>query len=290
MTTLQIKGTQEFLGMNIPVIEGGFGPDQKVILAKTIAEIHGVELRYVNQVINRNLDEFEIGIDILDIKQDEKAAITICDSELYTSNSLNASKNVYLLSEQGYMALVQLMRTEKAKEIRKKLRCEYFSMRQVISSNENMKAQLLLAMYNGGAGAITAAQELSKMEVQEAVAPLVETIQEQAPKVEAFEDFMEHEEDSVDFKVLSTVLGVKKNAMLAFLRDQKILMTDSYYKDGKKKYGDRHNLPYAQYEKFFDVKYYSDECEFKKVKVKPSGQEYIRKQLTKHGFIEKRAA
>lgn len=147
--------------MIIPVIEGGFGPDQKVILAKTITEIHGVELRYVNQVINRNLDEFEIGIDILDIKQDEKAAITICDSELYTSNSLNASKNVYLLSEQGYMALVQLMRTEKAKEIRKKLRREYFSMRQVISSNENMKGQLLLAMYNGGARAITSTHIIS---------------------------------------------------------------------------------------------------------------------------------
>lgn len=54
------------------------------------------------------------------------------------------------------MALVMLMRTEKAKDIRKKLRREYFAMREVINSDEQLKAQLLLAMYNGGLRAATA--------------------------------------------------------------------------------------------------------------------------------------
>ena len=44
MKELMIKGTQTFLGKEIPVIDGGFGEDQKVILASTVAEIHGAEL------------------------------------------------------------------------------------------------------------------------------------------------------------------------------------------------------------------------------------------------------
>lgn len=128
MNNLVIRGTQEFLGMNIPVIEGGFGEGQKVVLAKTIAEVHGEELRVINQIINRNLDEFEFGVDIIDLKQ-----ITNCDlflqDGLFTKAQWGNAKNIYLLSEQGYMLLVGFMQTDKAKEIRKQLRRDYFSMR-----------------------------------------------------------------------------------------------------------------------------------------------------------------
>lgn len=48
------------------------------------------------------------------------------------------------------MALVMLMRTEKAKEIRKQLRKEYFTMREIINSDEQLKPKLLLEIYNGG--------------------------------------------------------------------------------------------------------------------------------------------
>ena len=135
MKELMVKGTQTFLGKEIPVIEGGFGEDQKVMLVKTVAEIHGAAPKKVNELINNNLDEFEFGIDILDLKGDKNFAALAKDSGLYSQNALNASANIYLLSEQGYMALVNLMRTEKAKEIRKQLRREYFAMRKVIKEN-----------------------------------------------------------------------------------------------------------------------------------------------------------
>ena len=56
---IEITGVQEFLGKEIPVIEGGFGEGEKVVLAKTIAEIHEVDLKRINELINKNLDEFE---------------------------------------------------------------------------------------------------------------------------------------------------------------------------------------------------------------------------------------
>lgn len=132
MNNLVIRGRQEFLGMDIPVIEGGFGEGKKVMLAKTIAEVHGEEPRRINEIINRNLDEFEFGVDILDLKENPDFDIANCDYGLFSQNAINRAKNIYLLSEQGYMLLVGFMKTDKAKEIRKQLRREYFSMREAL--------------------------------------------------------------------------------------------------------------------------------------------------------------
>jgi phage antirepressor YoqD-like protein len=182
---LQVKGTQSFMGKEIPVIEGGFGEGKKVILAKTIAEIHEMNLGKINQLINNNIDEFEDGIDILDLKLNDTYKVSL--QELNFSNrDITISKNIYLLSEQGYMALVMLMRTEKAKEIRKQLRREYFAMREVINSDEQLKAKLLLDIYNGGQEGIVASKELAKLEKK----PLLEKIEKDKPKVNYFDDFM----------------------------------------------------------------------------------------------------
>lgn len=132
MKELVIRGRQEFLGMDIPVIEGGFGEGKKVMLAKTIAEVHGEEPRRINEIINRNLDEFEFGVDILDLKENTNFDIALCDYGIFNQNAINRAKNIYLLSEQGYMLLVGFMKTDKAKEIRKQLRRDYFSMREAL--------------------------------------------------------------------------------------------------------------------------------------------------------------
>ena len=185
MNNIIIKGTQDFMGKEIPVVEGGFGEGQKVILAKTIAKIHEVELKEINRLVNNNIDEFEERIDILDLKNNGDYQAPL--QELGFSNrDISISKNIYLLSEQGYMALVMLMRTEKAKEIRKQLRREYFAMREVINSDEQLKAKLLLDIYNGGQEGIVASKELAKLEKK----PLLEKIEKDKPKVNYFDDFM----------------------------------------------------------------------------------------------------
>ena len=68
MNEILVKGTQEFMDKEIPVVEGGFSEGQKVVLAKTIANIHNTELSEVNRKINEHIDEFELGIDLLDLK------------------------------------------------------------------------------------------------------------------------------------------------------------------------------------------------------------------------------
>lgn len=149
MNNLILKEKQNFMGIEIPVIEGGFGEGQKVMLAKTIAEIHNVRFNDIQALINDNLDGFEMGIDILDLKNSTDNIGSLLEVG-FTKQIIANSKNIYLLSEQGYMALVGLMRIDKAKEIRRRLRREYFSVRanrkEGISSK--IKEKEIEARYN----------------------------------------------------------------------------------------------------------------------------------------------
>lgn len=166
---LEVKGTQEFLGKEIPVIYGGFGSNQKVVLAKTIAEIHGMETKHVNELINRNIGRFRGEIDIMDL------GVVLNDTKLkefgFTQQALNSYKglrakgqggNIYLLSERGYAKLIKIMDSDLAWEIHDQLMDEYFSMRE-----EKSKPVSQLDAIIAGLQATKELQE--KMEVVEQV-------------------------------------------------------------------------------------------------------------------------
>lgn len=131
---LEIKGTTEFMGMELSNIYGGFGQDKKCILVKDIANIHGEEVKEINRLINNNIEEFEIGIDIIDLNCSDYYSPQFLKELGFTKMQVSKAKNIYLLSEQGYMALVMLMRTDKAKEIRKQLRREYFYLKEEVQA------------------------------------------------------------------------------------------------------------------------------------------------------------
>lgn len=134
MNELTVKGKQEFMGIEIPVIYGGFGEGQKVMLARDIAEIHNTELKNINQNINRNIKRFRENVDIIDLK----LAITPSDCHTrdvllnlgFNQSQINASKNIYLLSERGYAKLIKIMDSDLAWEIHDKLIDEYFQLRE----------------------------------------------------------------------------------------------------------------------------------------------------------------
>ena len=131
---LEIKGTTEFMGLELPNIYGGFGQDKKCILAKDVAEIHKVQSKEINRLINNNIEEFEDGIDIIDLNCSDYYSPQFLKELGFTKMQVSKAKNIYLLSEQGYMALVMLMRTDKAKEIRKQLRKEYFYLKEEVQA------------------------------------------------------------------------------------------------------------------------------------------------------------
>lgn len=131
----KVNGLVNIYGMKFHDIEGGFGEGKKAILVKEIANIHRRELRVINQAINMNRTRFTDGLDIVDLKGTE-FAINLIDSGIYTQNSLNASSNIYMLSERGYSKLLKILEDDFAWEQYDKLVDGYFQMREHFNSGQ----------------------------------------------------------------------------------------------------------------------------------------------------------
>ena len=169
----------------------------------------------------------------------EHFAILAKDNGIYTQNALNSSKNIYLLSEQGYMLLVGFMKTEKAKEIRKQLRREYFAMREIINSNEQLKAMALLKALDGATTEerLQGIGQYTEFKVQEATTPLLEKIEEDKPMVD-FANTISASSNSVDVGIFAKLvkdenIPLGRNKLFDWLRTNKYLM--------------KNNVPYQTY-------------------------------------------
>lgn len=136
---LEVKGTQEFLGKEIPVIYGGFGGEQKVVLAKTVAEIHEMNVGNINQRINENRSRFKDDIDLIDLKNSYTSDVLL--NLGFNQSQINASKNIYLLSERGYAKLIKIMDSDLAWDIHDQLMDEYFSMREEKEKQQRMSME-----------------------------------------------------------------------------------------------------------------------------------------------------
>ena len=232
---LRVNGTQNFMGIDIPVIEGGFGENCRVVTDKTIAEIHGIKTFKVRERINDNLKRFKEGIDYLDIKRilDADTLINLG----YAKQSITQAEIIFLLSERGYAKLIKIMDSDKAWEVHDQLIDEYFTMREVIKSSEQLKAQLLLSIYDGGQDAILASKQLTELEVKEATIPLLQKIEDDKP----YTDFAKHvteSSDTVDVGEFSKIvknenINIGRNRLFEWLRNNKYLMSN--------------NIPYQKY-------------------------------------------
>ena len=112
---IKLNGKQTVMGVEIPVIEGGFGENCKCVTDKMVAEIHGIKTIHVRENISKNLSRFRKGIDYIDMKK----VIDTADNNLllsigYTKMQISKSDAIYLLSERGYAKLIKIMDSDKA--------------------------------------------------------------------------------------------------------------------------------------------------------------------------------
>ncbi len=122
-TPVVLKGTQEFMNKQIPVIVGGFGEDNKVVTDKMVAEIHNMNVTDVRRRITDNIKRFKESIDFIDLKQRMREMHTL-DLLLklgYSKQAITQAEHIYLLSERGYAKLIKIMDTDLAWEIHDKL-------------------------------------------------------------------------------------------------------------------------------------------------------------------------
>ena len=140
MFEIVVSEKQSFMGLEIPVITGGFGEKEKCLDDKKIAEIHGMKLIHVRENINNHRKEFEDKVDIIDLK-----VIGNTDNNLellktlgYNKMQVSKSKNIYLLSQRGYMKLIKILDSERSWYIYNQLINEYFQMREIIQTGSTI--------------------------------------------------------------------------------------------------------------------------------------------------------
>lgn len=106
-----------------------------------------------------------------------------------------------------------IQRTEKGKQARL-----YFIECEKKLKEVDVKANLLLSIYNGGQEGIAAAKKLTELEVEEATKPLL-------PKAE-FYDAVTDSKDAIPMSSVAKVLNIKgigRNKLFEILRDKNIL-------------------------------------------------------------------
>lgn len=142
MNEIKVIGKQKFMGLDIPVVFGGFGEGQRCISDKTIAEIRGMREPDVRRRVTDNITRFKEGIDFIDFKKRVGGAYMpeyeSCASDArqfleklgYTQMQISKAEHIYILSERGYAKLIKIMDTDLAWEVHDKLIDEYFELRE----------------------------------------------------------------------------------------------------------------------------------------------------------------
>lgn len=202
MSNIEIRGKQEFMGKEIKIIEGGFGKGKRCLTDKTISEIHNIKTTHVRESINKNIKRFKDGTDYIDLKGIGEVDTLVNMS--YSKQSITQAKNIYLLSERGYAKLIKIMDSDLAWDIHDKLIDEYFTMREIINSDEQLKGLALLKVAEGTTvedrilGATKYAELVTK--------PLKEKIELDKPKV-TFAERVMNTKDNVTVTVLSKMIS-----------------------------------------------------------------------------------
>jgi len=117
MNNLKVIGKEKIGSIEFIGIEGGFGKDKKAMLVKDIAKIHGTTVGRINELINRNIKRFKKDIDLIDLKTGNFAIVL--NESGFSQNQINATKNIYLLSERGYSKLLKMHSAENSAQYKK---------------------------------------------------------------------------------------------------------------------------------------------------------------------------
>lgn len=268
---------------HIPVIEGGFAEGERVLFDITLARYAGkdvVDLRTWN--ICPNLPLWEKGIDYIDLKEyaNINDYIPLLLDLGYVTQAISKSEHIFIFSERGVAKVMSTLKNSNpAKwQFLNNFVNEYFNMREQLQNQVpqlTKKQQLQLQLFSDDEMEVVAAhKELLKLEVQEATAPLLDTIEEQAPKVDKFDRYMESDgtyNATNTAKLLNISSAQKFNNLL---KDEKI-----QYRSGK------NWVLYSKYQWLIDegyCKYIEGEnsnYSYIQLRWYPKGVDWLRTQL-----------
>lgn len=243
MNKIKVVGKQNFMGKEIKQLEGGFGENQRIISAKEVANIHDMRLKEVNKSINRLIEKNRIkeNIDYINILSwVNNLPMNLEQTFGVKQEYLSRTKSIFVLSERGYSKLIKSMDDDTSWDIMDKLIDEYFTMRKIINSDEELKAKYLLkAVESNGEESAIAIKMYSDLRIKEENKKLTDKLTNEV--INPLKRDLEHTED--------VVLSLTSNISLMEKR-QRITQIVRY---GSKKYAERYTLLYEEFSKKFHV-------------------------------------
>ena len=136
-------------GRKFTRLVGGFGEGKPIIATKQVAELLGTNIKEVNKIIKRNIKDFTEGIDIIDLKNSEVSSNPV-DFSLLKMNkqSVSNSKNIYILSQSGFLLYLRYAKGEKATSVYKSFIEDYFKAKVELAVAENTIQESINTLLN----------------------------------------------------------------------------------------------------------------------------------------------
>lgn len=271
---------------------GGFGADKPIITTKQVAELMNYDVKVVNQTINRNIDEFvKEGNYIKDLKEvtESDHNLEMLKSLGYTNMAISKAKNIYALSQAGFLLYLKFAEGDKAIELYKNFIEDYFKTKaenKVMEKTLIEEKQFLIDRKKFILGSMfmeqdenkrmdffkeneTISNKIKEIDIVLSKENLIEQLQPQLSIADKFTNV----DGYYDIGTFSKILKVKnmgRNNMFEWMREQKILMNN--------------NQPYQKYIDYFKVLPVENKFNGKmnyKTMIKANGVKYIFERLIK---------
>ncbi|HAT4302335.1 TPA: hypothetical protein I9089_002443 [Clostridium perfringens] len=213
------------------------------------------------------------------VDEDDKDVVPIQDS-------IGRNQNTPIINESGLYSLILSSKLPSAKKFKKWVTGEILPTIRKTGGYINNTERMVNTYF----GALDDTRKTLVKGLFENIEQQQKQISELKPKAEGFTQFLDTK-DTYSWDIVAKNLGIGRNTMLSILRENNILQESTYtdYK-GRKCYGEKHNVPYQAYMKFFDVKFLvKGDKKFSKVTVNAEGQEYLRRKLIKLGYLKEAA-
>jgi len=271
---LKMGNEINYKGNTFTQLIGGFNNDNPILTIKQIAKLLNSEDRTINQTINRNINYFESKLHIIDLKNSITESDSVYEmliSQGYSRQSIANSKNIYVLSQAGFLLFLKFAEGDKAVELYKDFIEDYFKTK---AENKILKLSLqeeldkLYEQYDSLYGKAIRLNdrelfiECSKIQsrIVEVEKLIIEemTIEKYKIYEDKFKQFMDTD-GCFTFEAASKILSTKaddnhnslniklnKSSLPKYLRDKEILCKDKTKKGYK-------NFPRTGYEKYFNT-------------------------------------
>lgn len=116
---------------------------QKVMLARDLAELYGVETRVLNQAVRRNIDRFPADF-MFSLTRDEIMRISQIEisSRHSRSKTLKFSKSVMVFTEHGVAMLSSVLNSPRAVQVNIQIMRTFAKLREIMLKHKNLARRL----------------------------------------------------------------------------------------------------------------------------------------------------